>query len=76
MNLSTLERWYASQCNGEWEHAYGLIRLITLDGKSPLTFMTQGKMGPYWIESGLTGQITTGFNIGLKSVNLRLGAGR
>jgi hypothetical protein len=30
MSLSTLERWYASQCNGEWEHGYG-VRIYTLD---------------------------------------------
>ena len=30
MSLSTLERWYASQCNGEWEHGYG-VRIDTLD---------------------------------------------
>jgi len=30
VSLSTLEQWYASQCNGNWEHAYG-IRIDTLD---------------------------------------------
>jgi hypothetical protein len=30
MSLSALEKWYASQCNGEWEHAYG-VRINTLD---------------------------------------------
>lgn len=30
MNLSTLERWYASQCNGKWEHGYG-VHIETLD---------------------------------------------
>jgi hypothetical protein len=30
MSVSTLESWYASQCNGEWEHSYG-IRIDTLD---------------------------------------------
>ena len=30
MNLSSLERWYASQCNGDWEHSYG-IHIDTLD---------------------------------------------
>ena len=24
MSLSTLERWYASQCNGDWEHGVGV----------------------------------------------------
>lgn len=24
MSFSALERWYASQCNGEWEHSYGV----------------------------------------------------
>jgi|SRR5579864_3462484 len=30
MSLSRLEQWYVSQCNGTWEHAYG-IRIDTLD---------------------------------------------
>ena len=30
MSVSTLERWYVSQCNGEWEHGYG-VRISTLD---------------------------------------------
>ncbi len=24
MSFSALERWYASQCNGEWERSYGV----------------------------------------------------
>jgi len=30
MSLSKLERWYAAQCNGDWEHGYG-VRIDTLD---------------------------------------------
>jgi len=30
MSLSSLERWYAAHCNGEWEHGYG-IKIETLD---------------------------------------------
>ena len=30
MTLSALEQWYASQCNGEWEHSYG-VKIDTLD---------------------------------------------
>jgi hypothetical protein len=30
MSISPLERWYASQWNGDWEHSYG-IRVDTLD---------------------------------------------
>jgi hypothetical protein len=30
MSLSELERWYAGQCNGEWEHGSG-VRIDTLD---------------------------------------------
>jgi hypothetical protein len=30
MSLSVLEKWYACQCNGEWEHGYG-VRIETLD---------------------------------------------
>ncbi len=30
MSLSALEKWYASQCNGEWEHGPG-VRINTLD---------------------------------------------
>lgn len=30
MSLSALEQWYTTQCNGEWEHAYG-IEINTLD---------------------------------------------
>src|ERR1700730_6702190 len=30
MGVSALERWYVSQCNGEWEHSYG-IHIDTLD---------------------------------------------
>lgn len=33
MSLSTLERWYATQCNDEWEHAHG-VRIGTLATKS------------------------------------------
>ncbi len=29
-HLSRLQAWYKSQCNGEWEHAYG-VSLKTLD---------------------------------------------
>ena len=28
--VSTLEQWYLSRCDGEWEHAYG-VRIDTLD---------------------------------------------
>ena len=28
--ISDLEQWYASRCDGEWEHSYG-IRVDTLD---------------------------------------------
>ncbi len=28
--LSGLEAWYAAQCNGDWEHKYG-VRIETLD---------------------------------------------
>jgi Immunity protein 53 len=30
MSLSELERWYAAQCNGEWEHGSG-VRIETID---------------------------------------------
>lgn len=30
MTVSSLERWYASQCNGDWEHQYG-VNIETLD---------------------------------------------
>jgi hypothetical protein len=30
MSVSILERWYASQCNGNWEHSYG-VHIDTLD---------------------------------------------
>jgi hypothetical protein len=30
MSLLALENWYAGQCNGEWEHGYG-VRIDTLD---------------------------------------------
>ncbi len=30
LSLSKLEQWYASQCNGDWEHAFG-VRIDTLD---------------------------------------------
>ncbi len=30
IKMISLEDWYASQCNGKWEHSYG-IRLRTLD---------------------------------------------
>jgi Immunity protein 53 len=29
-SLSLLEKWYLSQCNGEWEHQHG-IRIETID---------------------------------------------
>jgi hypothetical protein len=28
--LARLERWYHTQCNGEWEHTYG-VKVDTLD---------------------------------------------
>lgn len=28
--LAWLEDWYATQCNGEWEHSYG-VKIDTLD---------------------------------------------
>jgi hypothetical protein len=28
--LSTLEQWYSSQCNGEWEHGFG-VEISTID---------------------------------------------
>lgn len=28
--LDFLQRWYAEQCNGDWEHEFG-VRLATLD---------------------------------------------
>jgi len=30
MGLSALEKWYAGQCNGDWEHGHG-VRIKTLD---------------------------------------------
>ena len=30
MSISSLERWYLSQCNGEWEHGFG-VHIDTLD---------------------------------------------
>ena len=30
VSLSKLEQWYAGQCNGDWEHRYG-VRIDTLD---------------------------------------------
>jgi hypothetical protein len=30
MSLSALEKWYAGQCNGVWEHGPG-VRINTLD---------------------------------------------
>jgi len=29
-SLSLLEKWYSSQCDGDWEHQYG-VKLETLD---------------------------------------------
>jgi hypothetical protein len=30
MSSSAIEQWYVSQCNGEWEHSYG-VKIDTLD---------------------------------------------
>src|ERR1700758_2079372 len=30
MSFPELERWYASQCNGNWEHSYG-VEIDTID---------------------------------------------
>jgi hypothetical protein len=30
MSVSSLERWYASRCNGRWEHSYG-VHIDTID---------------------------------------------
>lgn len=29
-NISDLEQWYLAQCNGDWEHQYG-VKIDTLD---------------------------------------------
>jgi hypothetical protein len=29
-SLDFLQRWYAEQCDGKWEHSYG-VRIETLD---------------------------------------------
>jgi hypothetical protein len=29
-SLSRLEKWYSAQCDGDWEHQYG-VQLKTLD---------------------------------------------
>jgi hypothetical protein len=29
-NLTWLMRWYLAECNGDWEHSYG-VRVETLD---------------------------------------------
>lgn len=29
-NIEKLQQWYASQCNGDWEHSYG-VHIDTLD---------------------------------------------
>ncbi len=33
-----LQKWYCSQCNGEWEHSYG-IEIRTLDNPGWLIFI-------------------------------------
>ena len=30
LQLTLLQNWYATQCNGDWEHSYG-IEITTLD---------------------------------------------
>jgi hypothetical protein len=30
MRTSAIENWYVSQCNGEWEHSFG-VKIDTLD---------------------------------------------
>jgi hypothetical protein len=30
MGLSILENWYSPQCNGHWEHGFG-VRISTID---------------------------------------------
>jgi Immunity protein 53 len=30
MTVAALEQWYVKQCNGEWEHSYG-VHIDTLD---------------------------------------------
>ena len=30
MSIETLQEWYASNCNGQWEHSFG-IEITTLD---------------------------------------------
>src|SRR5688572_681800 len=32
MILSRLQRWYAAQCDGNWEHQYG-VKIETLDNR-------------------------------------------
>jgi hypothetical protein len=30
VSLSTLEKWYSRQCNGDWEHGFG-VEISTID---------------------------------------------
>ena len=30
ISLSTIEKWYSRQCNGEWEHSFG-VSISTID---------------------------------------------
>jgi hypothetical protein len=30
VSLSTIEKWYARQCNGNWEHSFG-VSISTID---------------------------------------------
>jgi len=30
LSLSTLEKWYSQQCNGDWEHGFG-VDISTID---------------------------------------------
>ena len=40
--LTRLQRWYHSQCNGDWEHTYG-VKIDTLDNPG------------WWVKIQLTG---------------------
>lgn len=46
MSVSALERWYASQCDDNWEHSYG-IRIDTLDNPGWRIAFASGVEGAY-----------------------------
>jgi hypothetical protein len=78
MSISTLERWYASQCNGDWEYGYG-VHIETLDKPGwmvQIDLHNTKKQSSSLERVAIDRPKTTGSNTGSKTRNFKLHACR